>query len=66
MATNLEIDDRLLLKAKQVGGFRTKRETVNVALTEYIARREQQAVLSLFGKVEIHSDFNHKMLRAKR
>ncbi|CAN5909381.1 hypothetical protein BH11VER1_BH11VER1_09510 [soil metagenome] len=66
MATNLQIDDRLLLKAKRVGGFRTKRDTVNGALAEYVARREQQNILSLFGNVDISPDFSHKKLRAKR
>jgi Arc/MetJ family transcription regulator len=32
MATNLAIDEALLLQAQEVGGFKTKRETVNTAL----------------------------------
>lgn len=66
MATNLQIDDRLLLKAKRAGGFRTKRDTVNTALAEYVEKREQQNILALFGSVDIAPDFNHKELRAKR
>jgi Arc/MetJ family transcription regulator len=42
LATNLEIDQKLLARAVKLGGFRTKRETVNAALADYIRRREQQ------------------------
>jgi Arc/MetJ family transcription regulator len=52
MATNLAIDDRLLEEALQAGGHKTKKDTVNEALREYIQRRKQVAILGLFGKVE--------------
>src|SRR5437870_9171831 len=42
MPTNLAIDDRLLEEAQKMGRHRTKRETVTVALQEYIERRKQQ------------------------
>jgi len=34
MATNLDIDDRLLNEALRMGGHRTKKETVTEALQE--------------------------------
>jgi Arc/MetJ family transcription regulator len=43
--TNLAIDDRLLQEAQKVGRHRTKRETVTVALQEYIEHRKQQEIL---------------------
>ncbi|MFC6592327.1 type II toxin-antitoxin system VapB family antitoxin [Deinococcus lacus] len=52
MATNLQIDPQLLEKALKVGGHRTKRETVNEALAEYVQRREQLKILDLFGTVD--------------
>jgi Arc/MetJ family transcription regulator len=66
MATNLQIDDVLLRKAQKVGGFKTKKETVNQSLAEFVARHEQLNVLSLFGAVEVAPDFNYKRLRKKR
>ena len=66
MATNLQIDDALLLKAQKVGGFRTKKETVNRALADFVRRHEQAAVVELFGSLEIPRDFRAKTLRAKR
>lgn len=67
MPTNLAIDDRLLEQAQQLGKHRTKRETVNAALDEYIRRRKQQDILSLFGKIEYQEGYDYKRERkAKR
>ena len=66
MATNLQIDDRLLDRAKKVGGFKSKKETVNSALAEFLRHREQRTVIDLFGTLEFAADFDHKKLRAKR
>ncbi len=66
MATNLQIDDRLLNKALKLGGFKSKKDTVNHALTEFVNRREQREISQLFGTVEFTPDFDHKKLRANR
>lgn len=67
MPTNLAIDDGLLEEAQKLGQHRTKRETVNAALDEYIRRRKQQEILSLFGKIEYQPDYDYKRERkAKR
>lgn len=67
MPTNLAIDDRLLENAKKLGRHRTKRETVNAALAEYIGRRKQQEIVQLFGAVEYDKRYDHKReRRAKR
>jgi Bacterial antitoxin of type II TA system, VapB len=67
MPTNLAIDDELLDEAQKLGQHRTKRETVNAALDEYIRRRKQQEILSLFGKIEYQPDYDYKRERkAKR
>jgi len=67
MPTNLAIDDRLLQEAQKVGRHRTKRETVNAALEEYIDHRKQQEILSLFGKIDYERDYDYKRERkAKR
>jgi hypothetical protein len=67
MPTNLAIDDRLLENARKVGGHRTKRETVNAALEEYIRRRKQQKIVALFGTVKYDKRYDYKReRRAKR
>ncbi len=66
MATNLAIDDQLLEKALKAGGLKTKRETVNQALREYIGRRERLELIKLFGKVEYDPDYDYKKERRSR
>ena len=66
MATNLAIDQILLEEAKRLGGKKTKKETVNEALLEYIQRRKQKNIISLFGKVSYEKDYDYKKERSKR
>jgi Arc/MetJ family transcription regulator len=66
MATNLSIDPDLLERALEVSGRKTKREAVNLALTEFIARREQARVKELFGKLRWSSSFDYKKERSRR
>jgi len=66
MATNLQIDDKLITKAVLLGGHKTKKEAVNHALLEYIQRMEQKKVLDLFGKIDYDPDYDYKSQRNKR
>ncbi len=63
MATNLAIDPSLLNKALEVGGENTKKATVNKALREFIARREQGRLLELFGTLDWDDEFDYKRER---
>ena len=66
MATNLNIDDKLLAEAQRLGGKKTKRETVNEALAEYIRHRKQQKIIDLFGTIEFDKNYNYKKQRRAR
>jgi Arc/MetJ family transcription regulator len=66
MATNLAIDDNLLKTALVIGGLKTKRETVNMALDEFIQRRKRQEVIDLFGKIKFDKNYDYKKSRGKR
>ena len=66
MPTNLAIDDRLIAEAQKLGRHRTKKEAVNAALDEYVQRRKQQQILSLFGTIEYDRTYNYKRERRKR
>ena len=66
MATNLAIDPELLNKALEVGGEKTKKATVNRALREFIARREQERLLELFGKFDWDAEYDYKRERTRR
>lgn len=63
MPTNLATDDALLREALKVGGKRTKRETVNEALTEYIRRRRRRRFAKLFGTIDFREDWDYKTAR---
>jgi len=54
------IDTELLNEALEVGGHRTKRDTVNEALREYVKKRRASEVLSLFGTVDYDSGYDYK------
>lgn len=65
MATNLQIDDGLIVKAVRLGKHRSKRDAVTQALVEYIGHLEQQKILSLFGKVDYDPGYSHKRQRRR-
>ena len=66
MATNLAIDDKLLIEAQSIGGHKTKKATVTEALDEYIQRRKQLRIISLFGKVDYDPDYDYKATRSRK
>ena len=65
MATNLAINESLLNKALELSGFRSKKDTVNAALEEFIRRRKAEDVINLFGTVEYENDYNFKKMRTR-
>ena len=66
MPTNLAIDDSLIAEAQKLGRHRTKKETVTAALDEYVQRRKQQRILSLFGTIDYNDTYDYKRERRKR
>ena len=66
MPTNLAIDDQLLDQARSVGGYRTKRETVNEALREFIQRRQRLELARLAGQVEYDPKYDYTRDRRAR
>lgn len=66
MATNIEIDEKLISRAMRLGGMRTKKDAVNEALAEYVRRKEQASLVNLFGKVDFDVDFDYKKQRQIR
>ena len=66
MATNLAIDDNLLNAALQISGLKTKKDTVNLALEEFIKRRKMEDVISMFNNVEYDKKYDYKKLRNRK
>jgi Arc/MetJ family transcription regulator len=66
MATNLKIDEELLSEALSLGGFRTKKDTVNEALRAFIRHQKQLKVLEYEGAFEEFDDYDYKSARKGR
>ena len=49
-----------------MGNFRTKKETVNSALKEFIERRKQLEILQLRGAITYRADYDHRKLRNRK
>jgi Arc/MetJ family transcription regulator len=64
MATNLDIDPRLLERAVKASGERTKTAAVTRALREYVARHEQKRLVELFGALDWDPEYNYKEERS--
>ena len=60
MATNLALDNSLILEAQEIGRFKTKKDTVNFVLREYIQRHKQMKIVELFGKIDFDEDYDYK------
>ncbi|WP_158907793.1 type II toxin-antitoxin system VapB family antitoxin [Rectinema subterraneum] len=65
MATNLAIDDRLLNEALEIGGYKSKKDTVNAALEEFIKRRKTNDLINIFGTIEYDSSYDYKKMRSQ-
>ncbi len=65
MATNLAIDNKLLNEALRVGGLKTKKDTVNLALKEFVNRRKQLEIINIFGKMDPDPDYDYKKGRIR-
>ena len=63
MATNLSIDTELLNEALIISGLPTKKDTVNQALMEFVQRRKQREITTLFGSLPQDADYDYKQGR---
>jgi len=66
MPSNLAIDDELLGLAQHISGLKTKKETVNLALKEFVQRRKQEEIIDLFGTVEYDRTYDYKERRIRK
>jgi len=66
MASNLSIEQKLLEKALEVSGEKTKKAAVTQALVEFIARRERVRIKELFNQLEWDPDYDYKSERDRQ
>lgn len=62
--TVVDLRDDLVREAQQLAGVKTKVEIVNLALEEFVRRREAKKILALAGKVRWEGDL--KAMRRDR
>ena len=60
MITNIDIDEELLAEAMQVSGARTKREVVDRALREMVARARRPRFRDFLGVGDIDPAYDPK------
>lgn len=63
MRTNIVLDDRLVKEVMRLSKVRTKREAVDLALREFVARGRQRDVLALIGAGVIAADYDVRAVR---
>ncbi len=56
MRTNIVVDDDLMESARRLGGFKTKRETVQAALKLFVMLKEQEKIRDYRGKLDREGD----------
>lgn len=66
MNAQLTIDNDLVEQARQAGQHSTGEEAVRSALEEYVARRQRQRIIDLFGTVEYEDDYDYKAARNRK
>jgi len=65
VVTNVKLDDKMVEAAVKLGNFKTKQEALNVALAEFVARRNRLRILELGGKIEFRPDWDYRKMRGK-
>lgn len=63
MITNIDIDQEIVAEAMKLSGARTKREVVDRALREMVARAKRPSLRELFGSGGIDPNYDHKLAR---
>ena len=63
MRTNIVLDQRVVKEAMRLTGAKTKREVVNLALRDLVARHKQVDILALAGQSLIAPDYDVRAVR---
>jgi Arc/MetJ family transcription regulator len=66
MRTNIVLDDELVAEAFAHSDVKTKRELVDQALREFVARHKRKNLLDLYGKGGMDPNYDYKALRREK
>ena len=64
MRTNIDLDEGLVSRGLHLSGLRTKKDLVNLALQEFVRRKDQKKILGLRGKIRWKGDLD--LMRGSR
>jgi Arc/MetJ family transcription regulator len=65
MRTTLDLPEDLLEEARRALGFKSKTDTVVLALTELVRRRRLEELKSLMGRVRLDLNLSHSRRRPR-
>jgi Arc/MetJ family transcription regulator len=65
MLSNIDINENLIKEAFKYVSVKTKKELVNIALSEFIEIHKKRNLLELKGKVSFVEDYNYKQMRER-
>ena len=63
MYTKVDVDQKLLEEALELGDQKTRKAVVNEALAEYVRLCKQQKMLELAGSIDFDPDYDYKAAR---
>ena len=66
MRTNIVIDDDVMSRAMVLSGIKTKKEVVEQAMREFVARLSRKDLRDLRGGIQFNDDYDYKALREGR
>lgn len=66
MATNVELDPKLMREALRVGKHKSKREAIEAALREYVNKSKRYSIIKHFGTIDYDPTYDYKAARRKR
>ena len=64
MRTNIVLDEKLIEEAFHLTHSKTKKELIDLALRELVARRKQEQLASLVGQELIAQEYDVRQVRA--
>ena len=66
MRTTIDIDAALLEEAKKMANAGTKKETIELALEEFISRRKALELIALEGRIDLSFSLPELLERRKK
>jgi len=65
-AKNIIIDNQLLETAMLLGGKKTPKETVNLALEEFVKKHKIEKLIEMFHTLDFDSNYDYKVMRKRK